>query len=212
MRRPDIRQAEQQLISANASIGVARAAYFPSISLTGLSGFVSGDLASWFKQDSRVWGAGGDMLGPIFAGGRIKGNVKQAEATRKEFVYNYQQVILVALREVEDALVQIAKFREQLASEQLRVDALVNYSRLAKIRYDNGYTSYIEVLDAQRSLFSAQLNFVNIQNGVYIGLINSYKAMGGGWVELAEQEANRVDFPDADQPPAEAETDAVGLQ
>lgn len=212
MRRPDIRQAEQQLIAANARIGVARAAYFPSISLTGLSGFVSGDLASWFKQDSRVWGAGGDMLGPVFAGGRIKGNVAQAQATRKETVYNYQQVILVALREVEDALVQIVKYREQLASEQRRVDALVNYARLAKIRYDNGYTSYIEVLDAQRSLFSAQLNFVTIQNGVYIGLINSYKAMGGGWVELAEQQANQVDFPEASEPEAATDTSGDSLE
>jgi multidrug efflux system outer membrane protein len=200
MRRPDIRRAEQQLIAANARIGVARAAYFPSISLTGVAGFVSTDLARWFKQDSRVWGAGGEMLGPIFAGGRIKGSVAQAEAVRKEAIYNYQQAILVALREVEDALVQVQKGREQLAAEQRRVDALGNYARLAKIRYDNGYTSYIEVLDAQRSLFNAQLNLVNIQNGVYAGLINSYKAMGGGWVEQAEQQANRVDFPGDAEP------------
>lgn len=200
IRRPDIRGAEQQLIAANARIGVARAAYFPSISLTGLTGFVSGDLASWFKQDSRVWGAGGDMLGPIFAGGRIKGSVKQAEAAQREFLFNYRQTILTAFREVEDALVGVQKTREQLMSERRRVAALENYARLAKIRYDNGYTSYIEVLDAQRSLFNAQLNLVDVQNLVYAGLIDTYKAMGGGWVELAEESADRVDFPESVAP------------
>jgi multidrug efflux system outer membrane protein len=196
-RRPDLRAAEQQLIAANARIGVAKAAYFPSLSLTGLAGFVSGDLSSWFKQDAKVWAVGGDLAGSIFAGGRIKGNVEQAVALRKEALYNYQQVILTALREVEDALVQIQKSTEKLAIEQRQVDALLNYERLAKLRYDNGYTSYIEVLDAQRSLFNAQLNFVNTQNAVFVGLINSYKAMGGGWVDIAQREADRVDFPDA---------------
>ena len=212
IRRPDIRRAEQQLIAANAQIGVARAAYFPSISLTTLTGFVSGDLASWFKQDSRVWGTGGELLGPIFAGGRIKGNVKRAEALQREFVFHYRQVILVALSEVEDALVQTEKSREQLASEQRRVDALVNYTRLAKIRYDNGYTSYLEVLDAQRSLFTSQLNLVNVQTNVYVGLINTYKAMGGGWVQLAEQDADKVDFPEDKPKPKPLADDQAGLE
>jgi len=200
-RRPDLRAAEQQLIAANARIGVAKAAYFPSISLTGLAGFASGDLASWFNQESRVWGTGGDLFGSIFAGGRIKGSVVQATAVRKEALFNYQQAILDALREVEDALIQVQKASEQLVIEQRQVDALINYSRLAKLRYDNGYTSYIEVLDAQRSLFNAQLNYVNTQNDVFIGLINSYKAMGGGWVDLAQREADKVDFPETDSQP-----------
>lgn len=196
IRRPDIRLAEQQLIAANARIGVARAAYFPSISLTGLAGFISADLDSWFESDSKAWAAGGSLAGPIFAGGRIKGNVKQAEALQKQSLFNYQQTILTAFKEVEDALIETQKAREKLVAEGRRVEALENYARLAKVRYDNGYTSYIEVLDSERSLFDAQLNYVATQNLVYVGLINTYKAMGGGWVTLAEQKANEVDFPE----------------
>ncbi len=201
LRRPDIRAAEQQLIAANARIGVARAAYFPRISLTGLAGFVSGDLSTWFDQESRTWGVGGDLLGPIFAGGRIKSGVEQSEAVRREFLFNYQQAILQALREVEDALVQTQKSREQLILEQRRVVALKDYARLARLRYDNGYTSYIEVLDSERSLFSAQLNVVQLENSVYSGIINTYKAMGGGWVDLAQQSADMIDFPPAPEAP-----------
>lgn len=197
VRRPDIRAAEQRLIAANARIGVARAAYFPRISLTGLAGYASPDLDQWFEDSSRLWSLGADLAGPIFAGGRIKGSVKQAEAVRKAALYDYRQAILVALREVEDGLVQVGKSSEQLLIEQRRVDALKDYARLAQLRYDNGYSSYIEVLDAQRSLFDAQLNYVTTQNRIFAGLINTYKAMGGGWVELAQESADRVDFPDA---------------
>jgi multidrug efflux system outer membrane protein len=195
LRRPDIRAAEQDLISNNAQIGVARAAYFPRISLTGLAGFVSGDLGAWFDSDSATWALGGAAAGNIFTGGRISGGVQQAEALQQQSLFAYQQSILTALQEVEDALVSTQKAREKLISDGRRVEALTEYERIARLRYDNGYTSFIEVLDSQRSLFNAELNYVNTQNDIYVGLINTYKALGGGWVVLAEQRANEIDFP-----------------
>lgn len=194
LRRPDIRLAEQDLISNNALIGVARAAYFPRISLTGLAGFVSGDLDAWFDSDSVAWAAGGGLAGSIFTGGAIKGNVKQAKALQQQSLFAYQQSILTALKEVEDALISTQKSREKLLSDGRRVDALNEYSRIARLRYDNGFTSYIEVLDSERSLFAAKLTYVDTQKDIYVGLINTYKAMGGGWIVLAEQKANEVDF------------------
>jgi multidrug efflux system outer membrane protein len=196
LRRPDIRQAEQDLIANNALIGVARAAYFPRISLTGIAGLVSGDLSNWFDSDAATWAAGGALSGEIFTGGRISGDVKQAEALQQQSLLSYQQTILVALQEVEDALITTQKARERLDSDRRRVEALAEYARIAGLRYDNGYTSYIEVLDSQRSLFNAELNFVNTQNELYAGLISTYKALGGGWIVLAEQKANEIDFPD----------------
>ena len=195
LRRPDIRAAEQDLISNNALIGVARAEYFPRISLTGLAGFVSGDLDAWFNSDSLAWAAGGALSGNIFTGGRVSGGVKQAEALQQQSLFAYRQSILTAMQEVEDALISTQKSREKLISDGLRVEALSEYARMAKLRYDNGFTSYIEVLDSERSLFSAQLSYVDTQKDIYVGLINTYKAMGGGWVVLAEQRANVVDFP-----------------
>ena len=196
LRRPDIRQAEQDLIANNALIGVARAAYFPRISLTGLAGFVSGDLDAWFDSDSAAWAVGAAVDGSIFTGGRISGGVRQAEAIQQQSLFAYRQSILTALQEVEDALISTQKSREKLVSDGRRVEALEEYARMAKLRYDNGFTSYIEVLDSERSLFAAQLTIVDTQKDIYVGLINTYKAMGGGWVVLAEQRANQIDFPE----------------
>jgi len=194
-RRPDILQAEQNLIAANARIGVARAEYFPSISLTGLLGIASGDLSNLLESDSLLWSIGGDAFGAIFTGGRISAGVKRSEAYYKELLFRYQQSILTAFREVEDALVSTQKAREKLQAQERRVKALGNYASLARLRYDNGYSSYIEVLDAERSLFDSELNAVRTQSEVIVGMISTYKAMGGGWVAQAEETANRVDFP-----------------
>ncbi len=194
-RRPDIMQAEQNLISANALIGVARAEYFPRISLTGILGLASTDLSDLLESDSLVWSIGGDAFGAIFTGGRISAGVKQSEAFYKELLFRYQQAILTAFREVEDALVFTQKAREKLKAQERRIKALSDYASLARLRYDNGYSSYIEVLDAERSLFDSELNAVRTQTDVIVGLINTYKAMGGGWVVLAEETANTVDFP-----------------
>ena len=205
-RRPDILQAEQNLIAANARIGVARAEYFPRISLTGLLGLASGDLSDLLESDSKVWSIGGDALGSIFTGGRITAGVKQSEAFYKELLYSYQQSILTAFREVDDALVATQKAREKLQAQERRVKALGNYASLARLRYDNGYSSYIEVLDAERSLFDSELNAIRTQSDVIVGMINTYKAMGGGWIALAEEMANTVDFPPEENDNSETES------
>ncbi len=181
-RRPDIRLAEQSLIAANARIGVAKAAYFPTISLTGAYGLESSDLSNLFAGPSRMWNFAASIVGPIFNAGAIAGTVKTAESIQKENLFRYQQVIQEAFREVEDALIDQRKSREQLEAQRQQVEALQRYAGLARVRYENGYTSYLEVLDAERSLFTAQLLLTETQGNLFRALVNLYKAMGGGWV------------------------------
>ena len=197
-RRPDVRIAEQNLVAANASIGVARAQYFPNISLTGLFGYASEDLGDLLQGSSNFWNMGGSALGPIFTGGRISGQVRASEAVQKQALTAYLQTVQTAFREVDDSLVNVQKSREQLSAVERQVNALADYARLAKLRYDAGYSSYIEVLDAQRFLFDARLQYVEVQGDVYASLVGTYKAMGGGWVVEAQKTADEVDFP----PPA----------
>lgn len=186
-RRPDIRQAEQQLVAANARIGVAKAAFYPSISLTGLLGVASADLSNLFSSDARTWTFAGSVNQPIFTGGTLSGQLAVSEAQQKQTLYSYQQAIQTAFSEVENSLVDQAKTREQAAAQTRQVEALTRYAYLARLRYDNGYTSYIEVLDSERSLFQAQLQLTQTQGQLYVALINLYKALGGGWVEEAEK-------------------------
>ena len=188
-RRPDIRQAEQNLIAANAVIGVAKAAYFPSISLTGFFGYASSDLSDLFKGSSQVWQYSAPVTMPIFTAGRIAGQVKAAEAVQQQALLNYRKVIQTAFREVDDSLVDQKRTREQLTVQQKQVDSLKKYYELAQLRYDNGYTSYIEVLDAERSLFTVELAYTQNQGLLFFSLINLYKAMGGGWIDIAEMQA-----------------------
>ncbi len=186
-RRPDIRQGEQQLIAANARIGVAKAAYYPSISLTGILGTASSGLSNLFTADSRTWIYAGTLGQPLFTGGTLSGQLAVSEAQQKQALYAYQQAIQTAFGEVENSLVDQAKTREQVAAQGRQVDALGRYAQLARLRYDNGYTSYIEVLDAERSLFQAQLELAQAQGQLHFALINLYKALGGGWVEHCGQ-------------------------
>ncbi len=185
-RRPDLRQAEQDLIAANALIGAARALYFPSISLTGLFGSASTRFSSLFTGPARVWSYAGAVTLPIFTAGGIGGQVKQAEAQQQQALFQYQKSIQVAFQEVADALVSLQKTREQLVVQGSQVDALRTYARLARLRFEGGYTSYIEVLDAERSLFNAQLSYAQTQGVVFTSAVSLYKAMGGGWVTDAE--------------------------
>lgn len=185
-RRPDLRQAEQDLIAANALIGAARALYFPSISLTGLFGSASTRFSSLFTGPARVWSYAGAVTLPIFTAGSISGQVTQAEAQQQQALFQYQKSIQVAFQEVADALVSLQKTREQLVVQGSQVDALRTYARLARLRYEGGYTSYIEVLDAERSLFNAQLTYAQTQGVVFTSAVSLYKAMGGGWVTDAE--------------------------
>jgi multidrug efflux system outer membrane protein len=185
-RRPDIRQAEQDLIAANAQIGVAKAQYFPTISLTGLYGVQSADLSRLFTGPARTWTYAVPVAAPIFTAGGIAGTVKAAEAVQKETLIRYEQVIQQAFREVEDNLIDQAESREELRAQREQVKSLQNYAHLAKVRYNNGYTSYIEVLDAERSLFMAELAYAQTQATLFRALVNLYKSMGGGWVTEAE--------------------------
>ncbi len=185
-RRPDIRSAEQALIAANARIGVAKSLYFPTISLTGAFGTVSTDLSNLFTASSRAWNYGVPVSVPLFTAGRIGGEVKAAEATEKQAVLSYQQAIQNAFREVDDALIDRSKSGQRLDALSRQLKALNNYARLARMRYDEGYTSFLEVLDADRSLFNVELAHTTGQNALFRSLINIYKSMGGGWVTAAE--------------------------
>ena len=187
-RRPDIRQAEQGLISANARIGVAKSQYFPTISLTGAYGTVSTDFSDWFSSASRTWNYGVPVSIPLFSAGRIGGEVKAAEAARELAVQRYLQTILIAFGEVEDALVDRQKISQRIVAQERQLKALQNYARLARLRYDEGYTGYLEVLDAERSLFDVELAFTASRNALFRALIDVYKTMGGGWIEKAETE------------------------
>ena len=181
-RRPDLRQAEQQLIAANAQIGAAKAAYYPSISLTGLLGVASGSLSDLFSGSSKVWQYGAALGQPIFTGGLLAGQVQVAEAQQQQALFSYQKTIQDAFRGVDDALIDQDRTRVQLATQRLQVASLQQYAETARLRYDNGYTSFIEVLDAERSLFNAQLQFTQTQQTQLQAAINLYKAMGGGWI------------------------------
>ena len=194
--RPDIRQAEQNLIAANARIGVARSLYFPSISLTGSFGFSSIDLSQLFTGAARIWSWNVPVYAPIFTGGAIQGQVKSAEALQQQALLRYQQSIQTAFREVEDALVDHKRSREQLEIQNRQVESLCNYARIARLRFDNGYTSYIEVLDAERSLFNAELAHAQTKGHLFQALVNLYKAMGGGWIIEAERQTTTVSSSD----------------
>jgi multidrug efflux system outer membrane protein len=185
--RPDIRQAEEDLIAANANIGVAKAQYFPTISLTGLLGFASNDLSKLFTSPAGVWSYGVPITAPIFTAGAIAGQVKASEALQQQLLFRYQQTIQSAFREVDDALVDQKRSREQLQAQGRQVGTLSQYARIARLRFDEGYTSYLEVLDAERSLFNAQLSYTQTQGVIFQSLVNVYKAMGGGWVVEADK-------------------------
>ena len=185
-RRPDIVQAEQNLIAANAQIGAAKALYYPTISLTGLLGVSSTQLSNLFSSSSGIWTFAGDASIPIFTAGGIAGQVKQSEAIQQQALLQYQQSIQSAFSEVSNALIQHQKTKEQLAALEKELEALRTYARLAILSYDNGYSSYLEVLDAQTSLFNAELNYAQVQGTFYTSMVDIYKSMGGGWVVQAE--------------------------
>ncbi len=186
-RRPDIRQAEEQMIAANAQIGAAKALYFPAISLTGALGIASLDLASLFNGPSGAWSYQGSVTGPIFTGGAIKGQVRQAEAGRKAAELGYAAAIQSAFADVENALVARTKLIEQLAAEGRLVVAASEYSRLARLQFDGGAAPYFTVLQAEQQLFPAQLAEVQLRASLFVASVNVYKAMGGGWVLQAEK-------------------------
>ena len=182
-RRPDIRQAEEQLIAANAQIGVAKADYFPQINLTASSGFQSSALTGLFTGPAGLWNFGGSLAQPIFNGGRIRSNVKFTEARQQEAELVYQQTIQQAFRGVSDALVEYRKdreFREQ--QEQLTFSAQ-DAARLSETRYRGGAASYLEVLTNETNYFNAELGLAQAQLNELVALVRIYRNLGGGWQE-----------------------------
>lgn len=180
-RRPDIRQAEQQLIAANANIGAARAAFFPRISLTASAGTASGALSGLFKSGSWGWTLAPQAVLPIFDAGRNQAGLESAQAERAVAVAQYEKAIQVAFREVADALAGRATLGEQLRAQQAQTDAEADRFRLADLRYRNGVANYLDVLDAQRALFATQQALAQTQLAQRQNQVALYKALGGGW-------------------------------
>lgn len=180
-RRPDIREAEEQLVAANAQIGVAKAAYYPSISLTGNAGYASSALTSLFTGPAGFWAFGGTLMQPIFSGGRIKSGVRYTEAQQQEFLLIYKQTIQQAFRGVSDSLVAYQKNREfREYQEQLKV-AAQDSARLSEVRYTGGRASYLEVLTNETNHFNAELGLAQAQLNELLALVELYRNLGGGW-------------------------------
>lgn len=185
MNRPDIVQAEFLLKAANANIGVARADYFPNIRLTGFFGFESLELKDLLKEASRNWQYAARALQSIFQGGRVVNQVAEAEAVKCIAYFTYESVVLNAFKEVEDALIGYEQAIKQRAIQQRRVEVINDYVELARLQYANGQVDYLNVLDAERDLFTAQLDLTAAEASVFTRLIDIYKATAGGWVEEA---------------------------
>jgi len=180
-RRPDIQSVEQQLVAANARIGVAKAAYFPEITLTATGGYQSSALTNLFSGPAGFWSFGGQLLQPIFTGGRIRSNVRLTEAQEQEAVLVYQQSIQQAFREVSDSLVAYRKNQDFRAQQELVTIAAQDATRLSNVRYGGGVTSYLEVLDSDTRYFDAQLSLAQAALNERLALVQLYNALGGGW-------------------------------
>jgi len=189
-RRPDLAQAQQNLIAANALIGAAKALYFPTISLTGVYRTQSSELSDLFSGPSRTWNYTGSVTGPIFTAGSISGQVKQAQAAQAAALLNYENAILIAFSDVENALVACQRLADQLQAQGKLVGSLKEYDRLAWLQYNGGYTPYLTVLNAESQLFNAELSYVQNRTDALASYVRIYQAMGGGWITSAEQLAD----------------------
>ena len=185
-QRPDIAQAEERVKAANFRIGEARALYFPDLTLTGNYGFQSSQLGELFSNPSRAWQWMANLLQPLFTGWKITSLVDFAKARKLEAIYNYLQTILTALQEVNNSLIAHNNSKATVLMEIQRVKDLTDYLSLATLQYENGLVDYLNVLDAERRLFDAQLDLAEGQARVFITLVDLYKALGGGWVIDAE--------------------------
>jgi len=180
-RRPDLREAEQRLAALTYNVGVAKAAMYPNISLTGAFGFASADLGTMFNGSSQVWSLGGSIFQALFQGGRLRAGVRVTEAQMREGVLSYRGAVLRALQETEDALVSVRLAGDRTAS----LDSQVVYNRivlnLAQTRYDGGVAQYLEVLDAQRQLLNTELLAADARRQRLLAYVNLYRSLGGGW-------------------------------
>ena len=193
--RPDVVAAEQQLVAANARVSAARALYFPTISLTGFLGSASTSLGDLFASGTDTWNYVGAAAGPIFQGGANVGANQAADARKAQLVANYRSVVRRAFADVDDALVATVKTTERTKAQKAQVDALIRYSTLSRKRYDGGYTSYLEVLDAETSLFNAELLSSQGERDRLLAHVDLYRALGGGWVDAAAARAPQPEDP-----------------
>jgi multidrug efflux system outer membrane protein len=180
-RRPDVRAAEQTLLAANARIGVAKAAMFPSISLTGIAGGQSKDFNNLMQLPARIWTLGFGISLPLFDAGRNAARVEQAEARQRQSVAGYQKAVEAAFRETADALSNVALASEAEKAWQERLDSARHSLRLSMLRYEAGYSSYLEVLDAQRTANDTELGFIRNRQSRLAFSVDLMKALGGGW-------------------------------
>jgi multidrug efflux system outer membrane protein len=184
-RRPDILQAEQNLISANAQIGVAKAAFFPQISLTGSGGGAAGRttiFSSLLNTNLGTWSYAAQVTQPIFESGRLRGNLRVAQSQQRQQLIAYKQAIQGAFRDVSDALIGYEKFHKVRVEQEITVKDLQDSVDTSLMRYRGGIATYLEVLDGQRSLFSAELTLAQDRGNEYQSLVQLYKALGGGWL------------------------------
>jgi outer membrane protein, multidrug efflux system len=182
-RRPDIRSAEQSLVAANAQIGVARAAMFPTLSLTGSAGVASAELGDLLTSGARIWTLGAGLVAPIFDAGRREARVEQAQARREQAVAGYQRAVESGFREVADALVNVRESAQAEEELRARLEAARKALELSRLRYESGYSPYLEVLDAQRTANDAELAFVRNRQARLAFSVDLMKALGGGWKE-----------------------------
>ena len=185
-RRPDIKQAEAELMSQNAQIGAAEAMRWPSLNLTGLLGVASTDLSS-LTTGGLAWSAGGSLLGPLFQFGKNKKRAEMARFETEAKLYEYESTVLQAFKDVEDALISIQTLKEELVAQEMRYKAATNAEMLSENRYSLGETSYLEVLDSQRQSFEAQLDYTQTRTNLLSTYIELYKALGGGWLSPQEE-------------------------
>jgi len=181
-RRPDVRQASQQLAAQTARIGVAEALRFPSLSLTGTFGLASTELDDFFSSDNKAWGLSANLLGPVFDAGRSKSRVEAERARTEQLLKNYELTVLRAFQEVEDSLIDISTYRDETLARHRQVTAARSASKLSLARYNGGVTSYLEVLESDRSLFRAELLASSTSRQQLVSIISLYKALGGGWL------------------------------
>ncbi len=186
-RRPDILQAEQQLGAANADVGAARALFFPTISLTGFLGGISGDLSQFLGGTGGVWSGGASLFQPIFQAGRLRRNAEAAQARFEGAIALYRKAALNGYREVADSLVAIQKLAEQRVHRQAGVLSLQDASNLARERYDAGLANYIEILSADESLYDQQLLLAQTRGAELRARASLYRSLGGGWLPEPEQ-------------------------
>lgn len=185
LRRPDIRQAEQAMVAANASIGAARALFFPNISLTAAAGFVATDLSDLFKSGSTAFSIAPTLYLPLFTAGRNQANLEMAQGSKKIAAAQYEKAIQTAFREVSDALVSRKSLSEQLQAQLAQREAEAQRLKLSNLRYTNGVASYLDLLDAQRSMFALEQAVVQVRLAQMQNQIGLYKALGGGWTDAS---------------------------